>query len=228
MRHRGGIPSPRHALAAARPHVVSGDTPAQFLTKPAQLSMWLNDQFGDCVSAEEAFAKACHNPEIFIKPGVVFNWASARDVLNGATVWQVLHEMQLSGFEEYGKVYNDGPFTSVDWTDAVILRNAISKGPVKIGASGDELDNIVPDPPTNGWLATGLKGGEQDHCVCFPGFGTIEWLLQQLGKTVPSGVDGTAPGYALFTWSSIGVIDVPSMLAITGEAWLRTPTTVVK
>ena len=36
------------------------------------------------------------------------------------------------------------------------------------------------------------------------------------------------PAYALFTWDSIGIIDVPSMLAITGEAWLRNPTTVVK
>jgi hypothetical protein len=31
----------------------------------------------------------------------------------------------------------------------------------------------------------------------------------------------------LFTWNSIGIIDVPSMLAITQEAWLRNPTTVI-
>jgi hypothetical protein len=31
----------------------------------------------------------------------------------------------------------------------------------------------------------------------------------------------------MFTWDSIGVIDQPSMLAITHEAWLRQPTTVI-
>jgi len=35
-------------------------------------------------------------------------------------------------------------------------------------------------------------------------------------------------GYAMFTWDSIGIIDQPSMLAITHEAWLRNPTTIVK
>ena len=45
--------------------------------------------------------------------------------------------------------------------------------------------------------------------------------------TVPSGVNGAKPGYALFSWGSIGIIDVPSMVAITHEAWLRTPTTVI-
>jgi hypothetical protein len=45
--------------------------------------------------------------------------------------------------------------------------------------------------------------------------------------TVPNGVNGTQPGYALFTWGGIGIIDFPSLLAITHEAWLRTPTTII-
>jgi len=54
------------------------------------------------------------------------------------------------------------------------------------------------------------------------------WLAQQLQAKVPAGVDGTKQGYAMFTWDSIGIIDQPSMLAITHEAWLRNPTTIVK
>ena len=54
------------------------------------------------------------------------------------------------------------------------------------------------------------------------------WLAQQLGVEVPPGVDGSQPGYAMFTWNSIGIIDQPSMLAITHEAWLRNPTTIIK
>ena len=32
----------------------------------------------------------------------------------------------------------------------------------------------------------------------------------------------------MFTWDSIGIIDVPSMIAITQEAWLRQPTTAIR
>ena len=45
---------------------------------------------------------------------------------------------------------------------------------------------------------------------------------------MPANVDGTKLGYAMFTWDSIGIIDQPSMVAKTEEAWLRTPTTVIK
>jgi hypothetical protein len=63
---RGAIPSPRSTLAAATPHVATIGLPANFMMKPQRISMWGNDVHGDCVTAEEAFAKACHQPEIFI------------------------------------------------------------------------------------------------------------------------------------------------------------------
>jgi hypothetical protein len=34
--------------------------------------------------------------------------------------------------------------------------------------------------------------------------------------------------YAMFAWGSIGVIDSQSLMKITGEAWVRDPTTIVK
>ena len=83
---RGAIPTPRAVLAAASPHVPFAAAPPQFLVKPAQLSMWGNGQYGDCVSAEEAFAKACYSQEIFIPEATVIAWASAHGVLNGAGV----------------------------------------------------------------------------------------------------------------------------------------------
>jgi hypothetical protein len=39
--------------------------------------MWNNDTHGDSVTAEEAFAKACHSPEIFITDDEVEKWATA-------------------------------------------------------------------------------------------------------------------------------------------------------
>jgi hypothetical protein len=51
-------------------------------------------------------------------------------------------------------------------------------------------------------------------------YNSVNWtdgptVAQQMGVKVPNGVDGTKPGYALFTWDSIGIIDFPSLLAIT-------------
>jgi hypothetical protein len=227
-RPRGARPSPRHRLASAVPHRIVGATPAQWLWKPVQISMWLNATYGDCVTAEEAFAKACNVPEIFIPDATVLAWATTNGALNGADLTTVLDIMQSAGFPQDGNLYNDGPFNSVDWTNTAALQNAIATGPVKIGVAADQLENAVPNPPVNGWVATGFQpDSNEDHCTSLCGFGSIAWLVSQLGGSVPSGVDGTQPGYGLFTWDSIGVIDVPSLLAICAEAWLRLPTTVV-
>src|SRR5271170_514268 len=225
-RPRGARPSPRHRLASAMPHRIVSATPAQWLWKPAQLSMWLNDVDGDCVTAEEAFAKACSTPELFITDATVLAWATKNNVLNGTELTTVLDLMQSAGFPQDGAFYNDGPFSSVDWTNATVLQNAIAQGPVKIGVAATQLENAVPDPPTNGWIATGFTADtNEDHCVSLCGYGEIGWLANQLGVGFP--VPGDTPAYALFTWNSIGIIDVPSLLAICGEAWLRVPTTFV-
>ena len=224
-RPRGATPSPRHELAAASPHVIEGVAPAQFLRLPSKLSMWLNDVDGDCVTAEEAFKVACMNPEVFITDSTVQAWASARGVLNGAVISGVLYMMHKWGFEQGGVNYGDGDKHGIDWTNAPLLQNAIWKSPVKFGVAGDQLEYAVPSPPSNGWLATGFQQDtNEDHCVSLSGYGPISWLASQLGTQI----DSNAPGYALFTWSSVGIIDVPSMLAITGEAWIRSPGTVIR
>jgi hypothetical protein len=188
--------------------------------------MWGNDVHGDCVTAEEAFAKACNQPEIFISDSVVIDWATKHGVLDGAYLYQVMDWMLNDGFHQDGQIYDDGNRLSVDWTQSGVLQSAIAKGPVKIGVAADQLQNVWNG--RNGWFATGFRAdSNEDHCVALCGYGTITWLAQQLNVPVPAGVDGTKPGYALFTWDTIGIIDEPSMLAITHEAWLRTPTTVI-
>ena len=226
---RGAFPSPRHELAAAEPHKVVSTAPPQFLWKPKQLAMWGNKYYGDCCSAEEAFAKSCYSSEIFISSNEVVNWAYKNGVLGGATLTQVMKLMAKSGFIQSGETYNDGPYKSVDWEDATLLENAIAQGPVKIGISADALLPLVIAHPASGWFATGFrKVTDYDHCTSLCGYGTFAWLATQFGVTVPEKLDPTTPGYGLFTWSSIGIIDVPSMLAITGEAWLRNPVTIIK
>lgn len=226
---RGAIPTPRHLLASAMPYSVTLGAPPTHLLIPKKLSMWGNDVHGDCVTAEEAFAKACHSPEMFITDKTVIQWATQHQVLEGATLNQVLQWMRTDGFVQGGHTYNDGPFYSLDWTNANTLNSAIVQGPVKIGVAADQLEVAWRKTKgRSGWFASGFHAdANEDHCVSLCGYGSLGWLAQRLKAKLPAGTDGTKPGYALFTWNSIGIIDQPSMSAITHEAWLRSPTTIV-
>jgi len=225
-RPRGAFPSPRHRLASATPHKAVA-APPQFLWFPAKLSMWGNATYGDCCSAEEAAAKATNLPEIFIPDADLIAWASANGFLNGATLIDVIDAMVSSGIVLNGVTYKDGPPNSVDWTDAPTVQSAIAQGPIKIGVAADQLEAIVPDPPTNGWVGTGFsEDSNLDHCTGLLGYGPFSWLAGQLGADA-SKLPADTPCYAMFSWSSVGILDIPSFLAITGEAWLRSPTNVV-
>jgi len=225
---RGALPSPRHRLAAAIPHLATNPTPPQFLWKPKQLSMWGNDTYGDCTVAEEAFAKGA-TAGVFIPDAEVVAWAQQNGAINGDTLIDVLTKMQTNGFPLAGKIYDDGSPTSVDWTNAALLQNAIAQGPVKIGVAADQLEATVPNPPVSGWFADGFTcDNNMDHCVSLCGYGTIAWLAGQLGSQVPTGPNAASPAYALFTWNSIGIITPASLIAICGEAWLRNPTSIAR
>ena len=226
---RGALPSPRHRLAAAMPHQITTQAPPQFLWKPAQLSMWGNDVNGDCVTAEEAFAKGCAAPAVFITDAEVIAWATANGVLNGADLDQVISLMQSGGFVLESNTYDDGPGSSVDWTNEEVLQNAISLGPVKTGIAADQVEAVYQTNPTTGWVATGFtQDSDEDHCVSLCGYGPAGWLAAELGFTLLGELDPSAMFYAMFTWNSIGLIDHASLLAICGEAWLRQPTTVTR
>src|ERR1700712_4851425 len=152
---RGAIPSPRSALAAARPHRATGGAPPNFLTKPARISMWGNDVHGDCVTAEEAFAKACNDPEIFVSDDTVIAWATRHGVLEGAYLTQVMGWMQNDGFADDPYVYDDGPYFSVDWNNSATLQSAISAGPVKLGVAADQIENAYwTNGGQTGWVRT--------------------------------------------------------------------------
>lgn len=229
---RGANPSPRHRLMAAVPHIVTTPTPPQYLWLPSKLDIWLNDTYGDCVSAEECFAKACYNPEIFITDATLLAFCQKNNLLNGADLITVIELMQANGFPQDNQTYDDGTPLAVNWADRPTLTNAISQGPVKIAVAADQLEAVIQKIdvfPSNGWFASGFKQDTNlDHCTSLAGYGTIAWLAQKLGVAVPAGADGSAFAYALFTWGSVGIIDEPSMLVITGEAWLRQPTTIIR
>src|ERR1700733_12418868 len=235
---RGAIPSPRHELAAAMPHVPDANiaVPPSFLMWPVQMSSWNNYVYGDCVSAEEAFAKATAAPQTFIPEATVVAWATTHGYLNGATLTSVMTTMQTNGFPFNKKTYDDGKFNSVNWTNPGILQSAIySHGPVKIGVGAEDFQTNAHGKVTrgtSGWTMYNYpKNQGEDHCVSLCGYGTLEQLVGLFGrhKITVHPVKGMPTGlcYAMFTWNSIGIIDQQSMLNMTYEAWIRTPVTLI-
>ena len=244
---RGAIPSPRYELAAAMPHIPDPKiaVPPRFLMWPTQMSSWNNYVYGDCVSAEEALAKATAKPETFIPEDVVVAWASYHGYLNGATLTSVMTTMQTQGFPlnlpvpppAGTKIYCDGPFLAVNWTNPAILQSAISShGPVKIGVGAEDFQSNphgFVTPGTSGWAMYDYpKNQPEDHCVSLCGYGDLKDLVHLFAQhhvTVhaPPGMP-TGLCYAMFTWNSIGIIDQQSMLNMTYEAWIRNPVTEIK
>jgi len=227
------------------PHRPVKAAPAQFIWPWVGLSMWWNDQYGNCVEAEEAAAKACKTPGggVMISDDEVLAWGEKNGDLNGANLTTVMEIMQKTGFVMGADTYNDGSYLAVNWTNPTILQSAICEGPVKIGIAADQMQTAYDavNPALGGvscWVELGsTQDDNEDHCTGLWGYGTIAWLYSQilaicngLGlqcAALPTGIDTTTQAYAMFTWKSVGIIDQASLNAICGEAWIRNPTTVV-
>ena len=67
----GHFPSPNHELASARPFRASGPTPESWVAWPIRIATWKSKTLATSNWAEEAFAKACAEPGIFIPPEVL-------------------------------------------------------------------------------------------------------------------------------------------------------------
>ena len=217
----GAVASPRHLLAAAVPFVAV-TYPPNFVRIPAKLSYWGNDWYGSCVSTEEAWAKDCDG--LWVTESDLISWASKYGYLNGANLTEVMDTMFDAGLPSDNKVYTDGHYNSVDWEDYPTLCSAIFQGPVKIGVAHGQIQDASGN--SNGWwLTKASKNCNIDHCVGLGGYGTAAWLADQFKVSVPSGVDPNTPCVAMFTWNTIGIVTHSALIAVTGEAWLRNPTT---
>jgi hypothetical protein len=226
----GAIPTPRYKLAAAVPHKIRGTTPTQVISIPSFIEMWLNDQDGDCVTAEEGFAKAyysvfCGQPETKITDATVLAFCNKYDFLNGANLTDVMDKMISDGFQQ-DSGYKNGAYAAVNYADEPTLQNALSQGPVKIGIDASALPSGAGNG--NGWSGFGGTPGQftsEDHCVSLCGYGSAAALFAALNTAVPAGAPSGVL-YLLYTWSSIGVVDHAWIMSTCGEAWLRSPTTV--
>jgi len=227
----GEFPTPNHELAAAEPYRAGGVAPESFIAWPIEIGFGENEKASNSSWAEEAFAKACAEPKAFIAADVVLSTARECGSSNFAEF------LQTHGFQLDGKAYLDGPFHSVDWTNAGALHGAIANaGPVKIGVASANLTSGSQGqvtPGTSGWAICGLPAGQpENHCASLCGYGTLAALVDLFERhgvnvNVPSGMP-SGLCYAMFTWGSIGIVDRQSLMNITSEAWVRNPTTIVK
>lgn len=223
----GARRSPRHKLLAVMPFRRLKAPPERFALVPSKLDMWGNDQYGDCVSAEEGFRCACDNPEDFIPAQEVIRWARAGGFLDGAGLTDVMDAMKVGGFKVGANEYRCGQYLGVDYSNESVLQAALATGPVKIAISSQALPGQAGNQ--QGWSAFGGRPGEYpntDHCVALCGYGPASWLANQLGAPVPGGAPaGTL--YLLYTWSTIGIVDHDWLMSTCAEAWVRNPSTVI-
>lgn len=235
-RLRGAKLSPRNKLAQARPYQALRNIPPYFSVVPTQLNMEGNSTYGDCVTAEEAYhfmaasVRAGQSPQLVVPESVAVNWAGQHGFLNGADLITVIQAMQTDGMTIGSTTYTDGSPSSVDYTNQQSLFSAIFEGTIKIAVAAGQLESAVSS--NNGWYLTGASvDGNLDHCVGLTGYGTVGQMFQALGVAPPSNANVNTPACLLYTWSTIGVVDYDSVLALMGstpsqgnsEAWLRTP-----
>jgi hypothetical protein len=226
----GEIPTPNHELAAAQPFRAAGVAPGHFLAWPIRMGLWGNEKVGS-TWAEEAFAKACADPPVFIPTDVVLLTSQECGSSNFATF------MRTRGFRIGRTTYLNGPFNSVEWTNAMALNGAIASArSVKVGVASANLGcgpHGQVTPGVSGWAIYGLPTGEaENYCASLCGYGPLAKLVElfnrhEVNVNLPTGMP-TGLCYAMFTWGSIGIIDRQSLMNITGEAWARNPTTIVK
>lgn len=221
---RGLKPTPRHKLFGVKQFVPAGTSaPATVAYVPAKLSVWGNDKYGDCVTADEAFNQAACGT--FITDTTVISWARSHNYLNGAYLTEVMDSMAKSGFRQGGNTYGVGSYTAVDYANEATLQAALAVAPVKIGIDA----NALPSGAGNqtGWYATGGRVGEftnEDHCVPLCGYGTAQALYTALKMPVPGDLKPDQMGYLIFTWGTIGFVDHDWIMSTTFEAFLRNPT----
>lgn len=223
----GEFPTPNHELSAAQPYRAADGAPKSFIAWPIGIGFKVNEKVSNSSWAEEAFAKACAEPKVFIPDDVVLVTSRECGRSNFAAF------MQTHGFQMDGKAYLDGPFNSVDWTNSAALNGAIANvGPVKIGVASANLAGQVT-PGTSGWAIYGLPTGQpENQSASLCGYGPLAALVDLFKRhavnvNLPLGMP-TGLCYAMFTWGSIGIVDRQSLMNITGEAWVRNPTTIVK
>ena len=107
----GEFPTPNHEIANAPPYQADDAAPGHFLAWPVGIDSWENGHGSSSSWAEEAFAKACAAPQVFIPADLVLSTSRECGSSNFAAF------MRTHGFRMNRQAYLDGPLNSVNWDE---------------------------------------------------------------------------------------------------------------
>src|SRR5579862_1253171 len=228
---RGAKLSPRHILAAATPHVAAPVPASFFRLAQTPLPMFGNDQYGDCVTAEEYTAKAGDGH--LGTDAEAINTAGKWGGLNGVDLSTIL-DYAAQGFAVGGQQLADGGKQTVNYTDWASLTSAIYQGQVKIAVAASQLQNAGAGRGTGWFLTDATRDPGIDHCIGVAGYGSLADCCAAIGVLISSAADASILCLIVETWGGYGIVSYSALLAImnstpqagNSEAWLRVPTTV--
>ena len=135
-----------------RRKISASAVPAAFATLCRNLSVFENDTYGDCVTAEE-----CQNINTgtnYVVPNAdVLAFGQKYDLLNGSDLPTVLKLMEADGLPSGGTTYKDGPYAAVNMQSyeemcAALVEFQASGGPptqIKLGVAADQLEAAMDD-----------------------------------------------------------------------------------
>jgi hypothetical protein len=235
QRFRGAKPSPREKVMAAkrlpRPLGFAALVPDNWCQICPSYDISGNNQYGDCVSAEEgnhwrAWSLASGYPMIDVPGANVVAWARKHGHLNGAYLTEVMDDLKKDGMaDKAGVTYRLKDYYSVDYTSQDEVKQALfTYRTLNIAIAADQVDNAHTSK--NGWIQLNGKADRGiDHCVGLHGYGTLEWLCGQLKVAVPSGADKAQFCVVMYTWGSVGIVNWKSLqgMMTNSEAWARDP-----
>jgi hypothetical protein len=166
-----------------------GAIPATYFGFCAVLSYWLNQQDGDCVTAEQ-----CYNIDLastiatgtgyVVSDNDVLSFARKYGLLNGADLAQVDSIMQTNGLPTSdGKLFKVGATAAVDWTnyEEVCAATIEAKGSLQMAIAAGQLESAADDSKVFNYAFNFSQDGNADHCTGLgAGYGTAQQCLDAL------------------------------------------------
>ena len=166
-----------------------GAIPATYFAFCAVLSYWLNQQDGDCVTAEQ-----CYNIDLastiasgqgyVVSDNDVLSFARQYGLLNGADLAQVDSIMQTNGLPTSdGKLFKVGATAAVDWTnyEEVCAATIEAKGSLQMAIAAGQLESAADDSKVFNYAFNFRADGNADHCTGLgAGYGTAQQCLDAL------------------------------------------------
>jgi len=233
---------PLRRLRATRKWHTTQPFPPQWSIVSPKNSLFLNDQFGDCVLAGEAVninANAFYRTgqPLIIADEEIKRWAVAHDVLNGADLLEVINLLSPSLRDGLNgpplptaAMFCDGIGSPVNVQDRANICSACyaCKGSLKMGVAADDLE-LVNAGQRNGWYLPVSHSTNIDHDVELLGYGPASYCFRVLATPLPAGCDPSTFCYLVNTWGTVGVVagDVVESSGWCDEIDVRNPTSIV-